>query len=115
MAGHYREGGNGSDSHRGERSPNVEVVDDHQHSGEVSASPFAPFRHLAFFRLEMVCRLPTQPIPRIPQAVQLSKYFVPTENSRTEPTAATAAGSSDHRSAARRDDAREGLVEWSSA
>ena len=32
---------------------NVEVVDDHQHSGEVSASPFAPFRHRAFFRLEM--------------------------------------------------------------
>jgi len=32
---------------------NVEVVDDHQHSGEVSASPFAQFRHRAFFRLQL--------------------------------------------------------------
>jgi hypothetical protein len=30
---------------------NVGGVDDHQHSGEVSASPFAPFRHRAFFWL----------------------------------------------------------------
>jgi len=41
----------GSDSHRGDRSPNVEVVDDHQHSTGVSASPFAPFRHRTFFWL----------------------------------------------------------------
>jgi hypothetical protein len=32
-------------------APNVGGVDDHQHSGEVSAAPFAPFRHLAFFWL----------------------------------------------------------------
>jgi MFS family permease len=32
-------------------APNVGVVDDHQHSTGVSASPFAPFRHRAFFWL----------------------------------------------------------------
>ena len=32
-------------------APNVGVVDDHRHSVEVSASPFAPFRHRAFFWL----------------------------------------------------------------
>ena len=32
-------------------APNVGGVDNHQHSGEVSASPFAPFRHRAFFWL----------------------------------------------------------------
>jgi len=32
-------------------APNVGGVDDHQHSGEVSASPFAPFRYRAFFWL----------------------------------------------------------------
>ena len=32
-------------------APNVGGMDDHQHSGEISTSPFAPFRHRAFFWL----------------------------------------------------------------
>jgi hypothetical protein len=75
MAGHYREGGNGSDSHRGERSPNVEVVDDHQHSGEVSASPFAPFRHLAFFRLEMGVQVADTADPADPTSCTAVEVF----------------------------------------
>jgi hypothetical protein len=54
---------------------NVEVVDDHQHSTGVSASPFAPFRHLAFFRLEMGVQVADTADPADPTSCTAVEVF----------------------------------------
>jgi hypothetical protein len=56
-------------------APNVEVVDDHQHSGAILASPFAQFRHRAFFRLEMGVQVADTADPADPTSCTAVEVF----------------------------------------